>query len=536
MNSFFIHPVLGLKTSVAPNDTSLFKMMGENHAMTHCVDGRNISYNRMRNSCAKSVGSALWSNSAISSPVNCQGIFELYDGSNRVVWIVYDGDIYRYDGSRDPAEVADATPTSFASDSLDLYSFIRYGNYMVFSDYGEHTPYCSDFNDANLSKLVSADTEYKGKYLESFQRRIMLANITSGITNYGELSVIWTDVNPIPSSSCTFGTGDPPSNHLYLPVDDEITGIKRMGRNACFVYGENSINRMDYYANYVTPFGFTTMIENQGFVNHHGIVDVGGTHFGFNKNYGFCSYNGGNQITPISDDIEDIVKNIRSSYYGHIVGTAFPFSGEIAWIVPLEGATTPNAILVYDYREQKWSRIDVAARFISLLVLTTDLTWTMAFEDLGYTTWEDFGNLRWADLFTETPKIAFSDVDGDLYYLGSEANATTAATEWDGYRIEPIINLSRNHDKDLLEEIWFDVSEFGDYSVYVYHRGGETVAECDSSEWEALDEISCNNPANAVTYLAKTHRYHQIKWGSDSEKEPFVVNSIEFKFTPQARY
>jgi hypothetical protein len=98
------------------------------------------------------------------------------------------------------------------------------------------------------------------------------------------------------------------------------------------------------------------------------------------------------------------------------------------------------------------------------------------------------------------------------------------------------MNFSQNHNKDLLEEIWFDVVETGDYSLYVYHRGGETVSECKNASWTALTEVSCNDPANAVTYIAKTHRYHQIKWGSDTEDEPFVVNTIEFKYTPQERY
>jgi hypothetical protein len=537
MRSFEILPILGLKTNVAADDPSLFQPAGEGRALTHCVEGRNIDFGRTRNACAKSAGVSAWSNSAVSTPTNCLGIFELYDGSNRVVWMAYDGDMYRYDGSRDPAEVADDGPTAFASDSLDLYSFIRYGNYMVFSDYGEHTPFASDHNDANLVELVNSGTEYKGKYLESFQRRIILANITGGITSHGNLSIVWTDVNPVPTTGATFGTGDPPSNHLYIPVDDSITGIKRMGKNACYVYTTDSINRLDYYANYTTPFGFTTVHENQGFVNHHGIVDVGGMHFGFNKNYGFCAFDGSMSFPsggrPVSWDIETWVRDIRSSYFGHIVGTSIPQRNEIAWAVPLEGATTPNAILYYNYLEGKWRRKDIAARFIAPLTLTTNLTWTKAINDLGYTTWEDFGNLRWADLFNETPQIAISATDGHLYIDTTEANAGAA---WDGYRVEPIMDFGRPNDKDLLLEIWFNIIEPGDYNMYCYYRGGDTVAECDNAVWTALPEVSCNSPANAVTHLAETNRFHQIKWGSDGADEAFVVNKIEFKFEPQGRY
>ena len=509
----------------------------ENGFAVHCVDGRNISLDRVRNATSKSMGRAEWSNSAIGSPTYCLGIFELYDGANRAIWIVYDGDVYRYDGSRDPAEVADAGPTAFASDITDFYSIIRYGNYMVFSDYGEHTPYCSDHNDANLVKLVSAGDEYKGKYLESFQRRIFIANVTSGITTAPELSVIWTDANPAPGSSCTFGSGDPPSNHLYVPTDDEIVGIKRMGNNACFVYSDSSINRLDYYENYTTPFGFTTVHENEGFVNHHGIVSARGMHFGFNKNYGFAAFDGSRNFpaggVPVSYDIEDWIRDIKSPTYPHIIGAHYPFGNKILWTVALDGADTPNAILVYNYVQNTWSRIDTVAHYIAPIIVATDVTWTKFITELGYTTWSSTGNIRWSDLLDENPYFAMSATDGKLYYYGTEGDDGGA---WDGYRVEPILDFGEPHNKDLLLEIWFGLVETGNYNIYVYHRSGNTVGECGGNTWTGLDEVSCNDPANAVCRLSETGRYHQIKWGTDSADEPFVVNQIEFRFVRQGRF
>jgi len=168
MNSFYLYPILGLKTNVPYTDPSLLNFIGEGAAQAHCVDGRNIDFGRTRNACSKSEGRAKWSNTATASKSNCLGIFELYDGSNRVVWIVvwivYDGNVYRYDGSRDPGEIADAGATAFASDATDFYSIIRYGDYMVFADRAEHTPYCSDHNDTNLVKLISSGTEFKFRF------------------------------------------------------------------------------------------------------------------------------------------------------------------------------------------------------------------------------------------------------------------------------------------------------------------------------------------------------------------------------------
>jgi len=536
MQTFTLYPILGLKTDVGEDDPSLFKQFGRGVA-AHCVDGLNISFNRKRNATTKSFGYSEWSNTATdTSPSNCNGIFELFDGSNRKIWIAYDGNMYRYDGSRDPQEVEDTASTAWASDSTDWFSIIRYGDHMVFSDYGEHTPYCSDQDDANLIPLISTGTAYKGKYLESFQRRILMANITNGITTAGELSVIWSDANPVPGTSCTFGTGDPPSNHLYLPVDDAITGIRRMGRNACAVYSDNSINSLDYYVDYTNPFGFTTVVSGQGFVSNASIVEINGIHYGFNKNYGFCIFDGTRNFPaggrPVSDSIQNWIRDIRSSSHAYIVGTPNTYRNQIIWTVALEGATTPNALLVYDYARDSWSRRDFTARFLAPIVTATDVTWT-SLGNLGFTTWASLGNLRWSDLVNETPDIAFSATDGKLYYIGTEGKDGSAM---DGYRVEPILDFGDANRRDLLLEVWFNLIEVGDYSLYVYHRSGDTVGECRAAVWTALPEISCDSPNEAVTRLGTSNRFHQIKWGTDAANEAFSVNRIDFKYEPQSEY
>ena len=444
--------------------------------------------------------------------------------------MVYDGDVYRYDSSRDPVEIEDAGSTSFASDIGDLYSFIRYGNYMVFADRAEHTPYCSDYNDAALVKLISSGTEYKFRYLESFARRIIGAY--SDQTN-GDLEIRWSNANPIPNSDCTFAA----ANQLYIPNDDPITGIKKMGRNACFVYCEDSINRLDYYSNYEAPFGFTTIIDGQGTSSHHSIINENGAHYFYNKNYGFCVYNGGTQLSPISVNIENWVREIKSTYASKIVGASSPNNNTIAWSVPIEGSSTPNAILVYDYMENKWTRRDLEVGYISPIVNATDVTWTKLTTEMGYTTWESIGNLRWGDLVNESSEFAVSSTDGHLYTLTGESDNDA---DYDGYRVEPALSLAGLNTHSILLEIWFSISFGGNFSIYVEYRGADTEAELRETNWTVLDEVSCNNPVNPICFLnnltKKSSRLHQIKWGTDAKNEQFVVSQIEFRFQPEARY
>ncbi len=530
MQSFILYPVLDLRTNVPLTDPSLLQPVGQNAVRAHCVDGRNIDFTRTRNCCSKSEGRAQWSNTAIGTPTNCNGIFELYDGTNRVVWIAYDGDVYRYDGSRDPAEIQDSGSTAFASDVGDIYSFIRYGNYMIFADRAEHTPYCSDYNDATLSKLISSGTEYKFRYLESFARRIIGAY--SDQTN-GDIEIRWSNANPTPASDTTFAA----ANQLFVPNDDPITGIRKMGRNACYVYCEDSINRLDYFANYSTPFGFTTLVDGQGSTNHHSIINENGINFLYNKNLGFCVYDGGYQLVPISISIENWIRDINVSYTGQIVGDRYPYRNSVVWAVPLEGSATPNALLFYDYFEKKWTRRDFTAHYISSFVNATDITWTKLTTDQGYTTWSSLGSLRWADLVSETPNLCISATDGHLYSLTTEEDA---GSDYDGYRTEPALELAGPNRQSVLHEIWFQVVQGGDWNLYVYHRSGDTEAELKNNSWTATEEVSFNNPSDAVCRLdnitTDAKRLHQIKWGTDAKSEQFSVNRIEFKFQPEGPY
>jgi hypothetical protein len=164
--------------------------------------------------------------------------------------------------------------------------------------------------------------------------------------------------------------------------------------------------------------------------------------------------------------------------------------------------------------------------------VATDLTWNDLIA-LGYTTWNDLGNSRWVDFVSSRQELAFGETDGHSYYVATEADV---GSDFDGYRVEPILDFGRPNDKDMLLEIWFDIVNTGSYSLYVSYRGGNTVAEVKNSSWTELGEVSFNDPANAITRLAQVNRLHQIKYGTDGANEPFVINGIEFRYSPQGRY
>lgn len=528
MRYFTIKPALGLKNNVAHNDYSLLTRVSDTMALCHCVDMQNIDFQRTRNACAKSAGNLVWSNSANAQHTKCMALFELAGISTTDNLYFDNGKVYYYDGSRDPINIDAATPVTFANDDLDLYSVIQYGDYMVFADHAEHTPYKWKNGDANLTKLILSGTEYKFRYLENFQRRIIGAY--SDQTN-GDLEIRWTDALPT-MASLDFD----PANQQYKTGVDSIAGIKILGRDQCFLYGENSIDAINYQPYYDVPFYISNMLSGQGSVNHHSIINIGSHHLLFNKHYGFCAYAGGSEFPaggrPFSEPIEDIIATINKSYYSAIVGKLLPQTSEAVWAVPLDGASSNNALLFYHLLDGTWRKVTFSARWVDNWTIYNPLTWT-SLVALGFSTWEELGNSRWADYVVAHESLVFGNTDGHLYYQGGESDN---GSNFSGYRVEPILDLSFDNRHTLLKEIWFDLSEVGNYSIHCYYRGGNTVGECKAATWNSLDDLSVNNPYSAVIYLSQNNKYHQIKWGTDGANEPFVVNAIIFGFEIGSAY
>lgn len=107
---FTIYPVRGLKTDVSAGDPRMFQYIDERgmYARTHDSGGLNVDYSRKRNAVTKSEGYSAWSNSAVSSPNRCHGLFELDDGTNRDNISFESGRFFYYDGSKDPVQVQNA--------------------------------------------------------------------------------------------------------------------------------------------------------------------------------------------------------------------------------------------------------------------------------------------------------------------------------------------------------------------------------------------------------------------------------------------
>jgi hypothetical protein len=532
LQEFTIIPILGRKTSVAQGDLTLLKPVGEGIALTHDVGGLNFDTDRKVNTCSKSYGYTEWSSAATAQATKCLGLFELYDGTNRD-WIYFDnGKFYVYNTSTYAPVDKTAGGVTHATDNIDLYCAIRVGAHVVFADRAETTPYVWKRGDAAATKLITAGTEFKFRYLTYFMNRII--GLYSDQTN-GDIDMRWSAVLPDPGTTCEFAA----TNQIYAPNDDPIVGVSTMGRDRCYVYSENSIHAIAYYPDYTLPFRAYTIVPKRGAVNHHSIVNLGHEHYFFNKNYGFCKYEGGNKITPIGDDIEIDMQGINSAYYNLIVGTFVPLTRSIVWTVPVGSSATANRLIFYNIDTKQWRFEDKAMRYVDVWNLYQSYTWDDLIAELGGTgaLWSAASSNTWAYYSSERQRLVYSNTDGKLY---NHMSATLDGSGMTAYRIEPIMDFGDKHRRDFLQEIWFDITESVASSIKVYYRGGSTVGEVEAATWSTGTAVSINSPDKPVLNVGHNNKLHQIKWGVESGDAAgslaFAISGITFRFIPGSRF
>jgi hypothetical protein len=527
VKAFKIIPILGRKTDVSPEDPTMFQSAGEGVSLTHDAGGINYDITRKINSCSKSNGKTKWTSAANAQATKCLGLFELNVSGTREHLIVDNGKVFAVQSDLTQLELAASPAVTFHTGNASLMCFIQVGAYAVMTDAaGSITPYKWASGDANLTKLIASGTEFKFRYLEQFQRRVLGAY--SDQTD-GDIDLRWS--TPWPQTAIA-ALNFPAANQIYIPNDDSIVGIKTMGHDRCYIYCDNSIQQLVYFEDYEIPFRCYTICPKSGGVNHHSIVNLGDRHYMFNRHYGFCEYRGGNNFPsggrPISSDIEKDLQSINADYYNLIVGTFIPLNREILWTVPMDSSSTPNRLVFWNIDTGQWRFEDKAMRFVDEWRLVENYTWNDFVTEIGGTgIWSDAGENSWAYYASVLQRLVFANIDGYVYYRDTEANDTGNI---DGYRIEPIMDFGAEFNMKLLAEIWFNIGNTGAYSIDVYHRSGNTVGELLAASFTSVGSISCASPARPVVMVNKTARYHQIKWGTDLANEPWQVHDIVLKY------
>jgi hypothetical protein len=538
MLSFTILPVLGLKDDVAANDLSMFKFITDSIAETHCPDSDYVGYDNVytnKSRCANKVGGlATYASLDIAVTSGTTSVIAAFS-------YAFKGIPYHYVaiGNRDDElriiEYTSGSSAVLLSDGAGVVDFICSSTLGVDYPYvgffeapdrvivtggvpGAATPFCITPGDG---VAVSLDTTYYINFAVYFENRLFIANLDFSNGN-GRFDIRYSNLNPtLPyySASIDSTLSIPASNQLFYPDKEEITGIQKLNENRLIVYSKESISEIKYIANYASPFSIRKILTGYGSLCNNCIATVSGLHFFYDRNNGFCSFDGAN-IFPISNSIQDTVDSIvpvpLPAFLGGSFGEQFhmpvchiPNTDEIAWSVSFNG-TANTAILYYNYIKNNWRKDTIPARCIYP----------------GYT----------YTLGTRKRMYVVNDTDIKYNYYSTSNNGAIYAA----YRVEPILNFG-GENRTLINEIWVRpaITTVGE-EIDIWYRGGQTVREVTAASWTAYDTIRTDTapsvPARTPLGLNTNNRYHQIKWGSDSTGALFSIEKIEFKYVMQGRY
>jgi len=485
--------------------------------ITSDVGGSNWDTNKRSGEIQKCAGELQFSTETFNSTGNMQALDLLYDGTNRNMCGIRNGKFYKVDTDRGVTNIDNATPVTFHTTYPIL--MCQYGAYFIIPSIGV-TPQKWKHGDANLTPLINAGgaTAYKFKFVEQFKNCIIGAY--SDQTN-GNLELRWTD--PLPNLSAL---DFPTANQIYKPDNDlGITGVKRLGNMACLIYGDNSIYSLDYYPDFTPVFAMTEQITGIGPRHQYSIADTGRSHLFFDENKGFIEYSGGKQYEVVSDAIEPLISTMSQNYYQLIYGANISYTDEIAWAVPLNYATANNAILYYNTKTKQWRREDRAADVLGYRNYLITLTWNDLISYRG-STWDLWGNKTWSELIAGSGKVYYGKSDGYVYEVYGD---TWAGSNYDAYRVEPIVGSPDYTRHKRLQEIHILGTVDQSFSVDVYWRGGETEQEVIASSWELLGSVSQAAGSSQWIPCDKCKKYHQIKWGTSRINDRFKVSKLILK-------
>ncbi|GAH08882.1 unnamed protein product, partial [marine sediment metagenome] len=173
----------------------------------------------------------------------------------------------------------------------------------------------------------------------------------------------------------------------------------------------------------------------------------------------------------------------------------------------------------YNKKTGHWRKEVKSARYLDYWKVFTDMTWADLIIEIGGTgVWTDCGSNTWFDYTSEKNRLVLANTNGYTYMNSSEDDD---GSNWDAYRVEPILPFPEPENMHRLLEIWPGIAYKKAANLDFYWRGGDTVAEVENESWTSLGLVSMNSPSTPVLYTDQTARLHQVKWGTDLKDELF---------------
>jgi hypothetical protein len=161
-------------------------------------------------------------------------------------------------------------------------------------------------------------------------------------------------------------TYDQLNNQLKVTagIADYLQFVHPFTDDNAVVFNRNSIHLLDGLSGSLTDISLKEITREAGLVAQKSVVTIGNKIFFLSDNGVYATqfgdlYNLRGAGLPLSDPIDPIIKRINPDYAQNAVAIYHDNRYFIA--VPLDSATTNNAILVFNLLNQQWESIDIVA-------------------------------------------------------------------------------------------------------------------------------------------------------------------------------
>lgn len=235
---------------------------------------------------------------------------------------------------------------------------------------GNHTVYY--YNGTQVSggdaatSLSNGSVDFSGltsfdfcKQVIWFADHFMIGNYSDNSDHYRQ-GVAWGDFQSLGiqgGASSDFG------EVIIADAKGTLQRFIRLGASLV-IYFTNSIVVCDPVPT-TNIYDFDVRVQGTGLLGPNAVVDVGGVHFALGNDTVFA-YDGGLAPRSIGDRISELLFSaINASATDAIVAQHLPRKNEVHWFVPTGDSTVPDAVLIYNYREDAFSTLGLVSKNIT---------------------------------------------------------------------------------------------------------------------------------------------------------------------------
>ncbi|TXH45947.1 MAG: hypothetical protein E6Q97_30590 [Desulfurellales bacterium] len=288
----------------------------------------------------------------------CNGAIEVFgqDGSPYLYAASVDGIFKRVSASM----VSLYTPTITLYDKYN-WQFIQFGSSLV-ALHPQQSPVVADVGGSlSFSPLAgSPPIAYCGARVGNF---LVLGNLDNEADPAGTRwpsRIRWSGFDNITSPWTT----NPATQADFNDMPNESGAVMAItGREYGTIFQERGISRMTY-AGLPTVFDIETVEESRGAISTGAVVDIGIFVF-FIAEDGFHVWNGTN-TTPLGDNKVNryFFNQLNYTSRSKIVSAVDYFNKCVVWAYPTGSSTTPTELIIYSYKENRFSRSDKAMEWL----------------------------------------------------------------------------------------------------------------------------------------------------------------------------